>query len=269
MKIYIHSNYSDIHPSDLFRSIGSIVVVDDARDYKIDTSADYAIYSSHTDEELGMLSDFVLKRIRDQRILNRIRKSCPERYKKFEHIFANTLKGDVARKFSLRQDDIVHILSELKKCSIVRYIPTPTKHKTESFLSDFGITNDDVLNVVHNLKPSDFDNYTKNYEIYPITDEHGHILKDENGETQYDISSLSNILLVFVVRDPITLNNGTTLDGVRVYLKIDYTYATEDGKTLAVLSFHEDDNVKTMQHDKMRRQGKDYPVGEWDVNKSK
>lgn len=216
MKRYIHSSESQLSIRDLFDSISSIILVPDADKVVLDTEYDREKYDEYTDEELMSLSDDEIEDIGDPGVLSRLRSLIPDR---FSSITSATIGDLLAEKYSLKESDIRYILEKISKCSSVSRTLDGYFTKTDRFIRRYRLTDRDILHIARSLTINDFDHYTKSYS-------------PEN---------MSNDLIVFILKRPIEIESGDTLEGLKVYMKIDYTATSRDGDTVALMSLHKAD----------------------------
>lgn len=232
MKLYIKSeSYEWKKPEvnsimDLFKRITTVLIVNDASKFDIAYDGEEDNYS---DEELINLPDSFVNSSCGYIAQKRIYKIAPE---KLHYFRAATLSGFLAKKYTLRSDELDYILEKLKQCKRVRY--TFNYSKNYDFVDSYGMEDSDVLNIVHSLTAADFDCLTKSYS----TDNFG------------------NDLLVFLPDREFTLENGTVISGIKIYMKIDYTATSSDGSTAVIMSIHKADPKKVKD-----RSGKQYPIG--------
>lgn len=230
MKLYIKSESSEWKKPevnsimDLFKSIDSILVVNNASEFDItlDEEEEY----EYTDEELinrPVLSCYSYDTIK------RIYRLAPE---KLHYFKAATLGDFLATKYTLRSDELNYILEKLKQCTHVDIDRIHTKSR--DFMKKYHVTEMDVLNIVHSLTSADFDCLTQSYSH----------------------ANFGHDLLVFLPDREFTLENGTVISGIQIYMKIDYTTTQADGRTGVIMSIHEADSEKVKD-----QSGKRYPIG--------
>lgn len=233
MKIYIKSESSGFHKpeiksiADLFNSIDSILLVDDASKFDIVYDGDDE-EDDYSDEELINLPDRFVNSSCSYAVQKRIYQIAPE---KLHYFRAATLSEFLATKYTLRNDELNYILEKLKQCERVHL--NYNYSKSREFLKTYNITDVDVLNIVHSLTAEDFDCLTQSYS-------------SEN---------FGNDLLVFLPDKDYMLENGNILSGIKIYMKIDYTTTSADGRTGVIMSIHEADPDKTKN-----QSNKKYPM---------
>ena len=233
MKLYIKSESSEWKKPevnsimDLFKSIDSILVVEDASKFDItyDEEEDY----EYTDEELINLPDSFVNSSCSYSTEKRIYQIAPE---KLHYFKAATLGDFLATKYTLRSDELNYILEKLKQCTHVD-VDRDSK-KNRGFMKTYHVTNQDVLNIVHSLTAADFDCLTQSYSH----------------------ANFGHDLLVFLLDREFTLENGAVISGIQIYMKIDYTTTSADGRTGVIMSIHKADSEKVKD-----QSGKRHPIG--------
>lgn len=233
MKRYIRSNES-VSADRLFSSISVIYIVPDASKIEFSLSEDIEIYSDYTDDELLQLPDYEIDNICNPIILDRIRKLMPDRV---SAVNAATIADFLSQKFSLNDSDIKYVLEKLSKCNSIEWTSGIPTGKSGNFIRQYHITTNDILNIINNLTVKDLDHVTNSYST-------------ENAFDQ---------LIVFLLNRDITLESGDVINGMIVYLKVDFTGTTRNGDTAAVMSIHPADSKKTWERMEMKARGEDYP----------
>lgn len=219
---------------DLFTSIFRIVVVEDASKYKIDEVDPDDTYSYYTDEQLLKLNDRIVAGIAEVDVLKRIYKLSPGKLNSFQDA---TISDALARKYSLSDKELQYVLSKLHACTNVS--SANVYSKSRNFIATYGVTDKDILNIVKRLTLSDFDCLTQSYAN----------------------DNFGNDLLVFLPKGAFTLENGSVLPDIVIYLKIDFTATAKNGATTAIMSIHEADPEKLKQREQDRRSGKLHTQG--------
>lgn len=201
------------HLKDVLDNIGLIVVVDDIENYHINT--DFCLdedwqddLSNATDDTLRKLSTVEIDKITDINLLDRLYKLIPQKFS----IKQKQVLKDYYKKYSLVIDksDVQVFLDKIKKCNRLILAGRP---KNTSFLYKYDLYNDDCLNILHQLKVSD---YVENRK-------------------SFNDSYFGNDLMVF---EPSTIVlNGNIFSNLIIYVKIDTSKTS--GTDIVAVSLHE------------------------------
>lgn len=120
------------------------------------------------------------------------------------------LNEEVIGKYTISSDEVQNILDGLKNCT---KIVKNDYFKTNNFLKTNNLTLDDCIEIIHNLKISDY------YANFKSTNEY----------------YLNNTLIVFEPK-VVELSDGRKFSNLVLYLKIDLNETTKDA--VALVSLH-------------------------------
>ena len=218
MKKYIRSNNSmnEVNLTDLFNGIFKILIVSDARTYQDGsiTASTYFDYSGLPDESLMSLDSDEIHEIDDVDTIARIMKIDPDVLEDWQRTL---VINEYKTKIIIEDDDVENVLSDLRHCNRIEVEHTA---KNRGFDSQFRLTDQQKLDIIHRLESSDFVNLTKS-----VSTRH-----------------LGNKLIVFMPEVDLKPSSGVFLKEAFIYVKIDLTTVSTDNKVLAVVSFHAAEN---------------------------
>ena len=237
---YIKTDNSmeDFSLQDLFSSISKIKIVEDASDITINGYDPYDdVYSSYSDSQLKQLPEYLINGICSMEILKRIRQVVPEKLNPYKSAVVATYGDDTAQKYGLDDDDLNYLIDKLHHCRQLDKVIVDPKtgkmdDKTETFIHEYNLSDSDILRLIHQLKPKDFDNTT----------------------TSTTFANYHNALYVFYPKWAFTNHQGQVVEDMLIYLKLDYDVETSDGRVVALMSFHaaNPDKYKKMKSDRER-----------------
>lgn len=235
MKRYIKSG-SDIAIEDLFTRVGKIVIVDDASKIEVNADTDeYDLpYLSCSEDVIKNLTDEDVECIFSVAVLQRIYEIAPEKLTKFQ---CNTLGKQIAGKHGFKPEELKYILNKLKSCKLVDESQAATS--TKKFLARFGISKDVILETIHNLNLSDFENWTQQAD-------------PKKPATYGDTLIVAYPHIKF--EDSVTHKEYE----MKLYLKIDFTLTTKNGSAVFFMSFHRNDPVQEAEDEAYKAKYGDY-----------
>lgn len=212
MKRYIKASANEIHLADLISSIDSIIIVPDAslvgsEEVFGSTDIDYTLY---TDDYIKNLSTDEIHEL-DNEILIWLNEDKVDLLTvEQKAAVADTLNVKVVADAS----DVESVLQYMKDCKDV----TKTRSKkNRQFDKTFDLTEKEVLQVIKNLKLSDY--------VADLTSVvHGHT---------------GDPLIVFMPTIKVKRSSGIIQKNLLMYVKIDLSETLDDGSTVAIVSFHE------------------------------
>lgn len=170
-------------------------------------------YSNYSDEKLSNLTQDEVSNITDTNILYRILKLNPKLLSDYQRNFLHFVFD---RKDKLSESDVKDILVSIKTAKRAIYVPS---NKNNTFVNSYGISDNDMLEYVKKLTIGDYVCST----IYNDDFLFGHNL------------------IVFEPTRSMILENGDTITGITVYVKIDLDYKNKD--VVFLVSFHDTDKT--------------------------
>lgn len=170
-------------------------------------------YSNYSDEELLNLTPDEVSNITDINILQRVAKLNSELLSDYQK---NVLSFSFDRKNQLLESDVKDILTSIKTAKRAVYVPS---NKNNTFVNKYNISDTDMLNYVKKLTIGDYVCST----VYK------------------DSFLLGHNLIIFEPTRSMILENGDTITGITVYVKVDLDYKNKD--VVFLISFHEADQT--------------------------
>ena len=170
-------------------------------------------YSKYSDNELLNLTPDEVSNITDANILQRVAKLNSDLLSDNQK---NVLYFSFDKKSQLSGSDVKDILTSIKTAKRAIYVPS---NKNNTFVDKYDISDSDMLNYVKKLTIGDYVCST--------------IYKDN--------FLLGHNLIIFEPTRAMVLENGSTITGITVYVKIDLDYKNKDAVFL--ISFHETDQT--------------------------
>jgi len=159
MKKYIRSNqdFNEVNLTDLFNGIFKIIIVPDARTYQDGSimASTYFDYSGLTDDNLMSLDSDEMHEIDDVETLARIMRINPDVLEDWQR---NLVVTEFKTKVIIEEDDVNNVLDDLRQCNRIEVEHTA---KNRGFDSQFRITDQQKLDIIHKLESSDFVNLTR------------------------------------------------------------------------------------------------------------
>lgn len=116
-------------------------------------------------------------------------------------------------KYIISKEEVKEILKKLKRCSTINQ---NDYYKTNKFLKQNNLSLIDCLEIIHNLKVTDY--YANTYSTNP--------------------DHLNNVLIIFAP-EVVQLSDGRKFDNLIIYLKIDLDETTQEA--VALVSLHKGD----------------------------
>lgn len=218
MKRYIRTSTS---LTDLISRIKYFVVVDNIEDCNLsvinaseDTDADDAEYLlSLPDRLLSELTDDEIHSITNIDVLGRLAKLCEDRLTRSQ---INALRKEYAKKLPIDASTKQQLLALFKQCNKVI---VATRKKNTDFIAEYDLSSEDILNILHSLKPSDFNSRTRNIN-------YGHLG--------------NNIIILY---PNILIPNKDIFVGANLYVKLDID--DQSGDAIVYISLHPRDESKS------------------------
>ncbi len=200
--ITLHEDH-DVRLSDLYNH-SSIMFVDNIslnwNKFLTEENEPLPDYSNYSDDKLSNLTQDEVTNITDTNILYRISKLNSELLSDYQR---NFLKFVFDRKNKLSESDVKDILVSIKTAKRAIYVPS---NKNHTFVDKYGVSDNDMLEYVKKLTIGDYVCST----IY-----NDDFLFGQN-------------LIVFEPTRSMILENGDTITGITVYVKIDLDYKNKD-----------------------------------------
>lgn len=226
MKKIIRHNREPIqvHLSDIVDKISHIIICDDIyKTYSIISSStefenddedmsNEQFYLTLSDDNLLELSNEEIRSITNIELLGRIAKLDIERLSLTQR---KLLKDAYGQKVISDKQDIANLLSELRQCKSISY---ERRHrKTNHFLtnSEGLLKESECLEILHNLTVEDYVATSKSYNP----------------------NHIGNQLFIFEPDADWELNDGTILENLKIYVKLDIDETTQTA--VALVSMHE------------------------------
>ena len=231
MKIYIRSNDENIrHITDLFNRIDSIIIVDDARTFRmsyINSSANVD-YMTYSDDDLMLVPKTELQSIDDVSVLNRINNLSKNKSNDFKYQFTDSqlkaLRDYYKINYTMDNSDVQKIINMLKSCN---RIFLSYRDVNLDFKEYYEMEDSDYLDIIHSLKLSDYTTHT------------------DSVNPQF----LGNQLIVFEPECSFELSSGEVIENLKIYVKIDIDMTNEltkqhqerksNKRIAAIISFHD------------------------------
>ena len=202
--------------SDLYNR-SSIMFVDDIslnwNKFLTEENEQLPDYSKYSDDELLNITQDEVSNITDINVLQRLAKLNSELLSDYQK---NVLSFSFDRKNQLLESDVKDILTSIKIAKRAVYVPS---NKNNTFVNKYNISDIDMLNYVKKLTIGDYVCST--------------VYKDD--------FLLGHNLIIFEPTRAMVLENGNTITGITVYVKIDLDYKNKD--VVFLVSFHETDQT--------------------------
>lgn len=161
------------------------------------------------DERFANIPKSRLQRVEDVQVIDRAVHLCKD---KLSDEQLDIITTEYQKKYSISLSDVQIILDKFKSCNDI-YLSG--YRKNAEFIKKYGLTDVDILNIIHSLTVKDYKSNTKDI-IYPY---------------------LGDVLMIFKKHNVQLPGGGST--SIVVYIKLDIDESTDD--TVAILSIHEDE----------------------------
>lgn len=198
-------NVDDCHPTEIMSSEDDYT--DDQEDLDI-------MYQSYSDEELSKLSTEEIQKIQNLSLIQRIGQLGKFMYRQLSQSQKSAYVEYAKNHHWLNKSDIPEVVSKIKNCTQIDALYSRTKNN--NFRQKYSLSSKDLLDIVHCIEPSDFDESTSQLSF------HGDYYGDQ--------------ILVFTITG-IELPSGVTLVSIKIYIKIDYSKSSNS--SIAYFSIHE------------------------------
>lgn len=182
---------------------GSSIIYDD------DMQAEVDALLSLPNERFANVPVDRLQKISDVQVIDRAVHLCKE---KLSDEQIDIITREYQKKYAIKLSDVQEILDKFRHCNDI-YLSG--YRKNNEFIKKYGLTNTDILNIIHSLTVNDYKSNTKDI-VYPY---------------------LGDVLMIFKKHD-VQLPQGSNTSIV-IYIKLDIDESTDD--TIAILSIHEDE----------------------------
>ena len=224
MKIYKFSQPDVLHLRDIIDSISYFYVVDDVICYNYgqitaSENPDEEFYSSLPEDKLLEVlndPDSDISNIEDIHTLDRIAKLKKSRLSARQ---LNKLKAEYKKQIAIDDEDRKYLLQLFKQCNSI-YVAD--RDKNLRFKSEYHLSDNEILNILHNLQLSDF-----RYKSKSVNYNH-----------------LGNN--VVILKPKIVIPGEDTMVGVNLYIKLDLDY--EDRSCVAFVSIHPEERTRNRRH---------------------
>lgn len=177
--------------------------------YDDDMQAEIDALLSLPDERFANIPKSRLQRVKDVQIIDRAVHLCKD---KLSDEQLDIITTEYQKKYSISLSDVQIILDKFKTCNDI-YLSG--YRKNTEFIKKYGLTDVDILNIIHSLTVKDYRSNTKDI-VYPY---------------------LGDVLMIFKKHNVQLPGGGNT--SIVVYIKLDIDESTND--TVAILSIHEDE----------------------------
>lgn len=177
--------------------------------YDDDMQAEIDALLSLPDERFANIPKSRLQRVKDVQIIDRAVHLCKD---KLSDEQLDIITTEYQKKYSISLSDVQIILDKFKSCNDI-YLSG--YRKNTEFIKKYGLTDVDILNIIHSLTVKDYKSNTKDI-VYPY---------------------LGDVLMIFKKHNVQLPGGGNT--SIVVYIKLDIDESTDD--TIAILSIHEDE----------------------------
>lgn len=158
MKRYVH----DLHLADILNQIQYFVIVDDVHDVDLcevnaadEIESDDEFLMSLPDDKLMDMTDLEFESIANIEVLDRIAKLDKSKLSRHQ---INLLRSEYSKKAVISESDIEKLLKLFQSCNKIR---VSDRAKNNKFLAEYDLSANDMLSILHNLKPTDFDMRTR------------------------------------------------------------------------------------------------------------
>lgn len=217
-----------VHLSDIVKTIDFFVIYDDIKDAHLQSEfdddieeeydeSDAMLFSQMSDEQLLELSKDTLNGITDFETLDRLSKLDKSKLTADQ---LKILQNHFRNKIVINKEDIEKLIDVFKQCN---NIEKANYFKTIRFMKKNNLSDEDCLDIIHNLKSSDY--YANTRSI--------------------DLDYLGNNLIIFEPKD-VELKDGRHLSNIVIYVKLDIDKTTND--TIAMISMHDTDKQNKLPY---------------------
>lgn len=218
----------ETHLNDVVKKVSSIWVFGDISDAHFssperlqedeDNPTPDELYLNLSDTQLLQLTDDELHQITNVELLDRLVKL--DRTKLTAHQ-ANILRPVYEEKVIIDKQDVIDFLTKLKSCE---YLYIANRPKNTEFLHRHHLSSNDCLNIIRQLKVSDYYRNTKDYTLAHIGDN----------------------LMIFEPKNVRLHESDDTTTDLVVYIKTDVDET--DGDASVMISFHDTDRQNQLPY---------------------